>query len=71
MWSGVMSTAGRSFTGAAGEHAARAARLPLTPERLAMVGATLEGIYALIDLLDTVALGETPPATAFDPRWQV
>ena len=36
-----------------------------------MVGATLEGIYALIDLLDTVALGETPPATAFDPRWQV
>jgi hypothetical protein len=30
----------------------------------------LEGVYALIDLLDAVELGETPPATAFDARWE-
>lgn len=30
----------------------------------------LDGIYALIDHLDAVSLGETPPATAFNARWE-
>jgi hypothetical protein len=30
----------------------------------------LEGVYALIDMLDAVEHGETPPATAFDARWE-
>jgi len=65
-----MSTSARPFQGEAFEHACRTARLDLTAERRAVVGPTLEGIYALIDLLDAVELGETPPATAFDARWK-
>jgi hypothetical protein len=51
-------------------HASKTARLDLTAERLAAVGPFLEGIYALIDGLDDVEVGETPPATAFDARWE-
>ena len=51
------------------EQVARFARLPLPAERAPLVGGTLEAIYGLIDALDAVELGETPPATAFDPRW--
>ena len=64
-----MSSAPRPLSGEAAEHAARTARLPLSPERLQIVGPTAELVYMLIDLMDTVPLGETPPATAFDPRW--
>ena len=64
-----MSSAPRPFSGEAAAHAARAARLPLSPERLEIVGPTVELVYALIDRMDPVPLGETPPATAFDPRW--
>jgi hypothetical protein len=65
-----MGSAPRPFSGEAAAHAARAARLPLTPDRLEIVGPTTEMIYALIDLMDSVPLGETPPAIAFDPRWR-
>ena len=64
-----MSTAPRPLSGEAAEHAARIARLPLSPERLQIVGPTAELVYTLIDMMDAVPLGETPPATAFDPRW--
>jgi hypothetical protein len=52
------------------EHAARGARLEVTPDRLEAVRQVLEGTYAAIDRLDDVPLGETPPATAFDARWE-
>ena len=64
-----MPTSPRSFSGEALASALRTARLELTEERAALVGPTVEGIYALIDRLDDVPLGETPPATAFDARW--
>ncbi len=51
-------------------YAARVARLNLSADRLEVVGPALEGIYALIDTLDAFPLGETPPATAFDARWE-
>ncbi len=59
----------RSFSGEALTHALRTARLELDAERSALVGPTVEAIYALLDRLDDVPLGETPPATAFDARW--
>lgn len=65
-----MATAPRSFAGETVTHAARTARLELADDRAELVGRTAEGIYALIDRLDDVPLGETPPATAFDPRWE-
>ncbi|MGY1590576.1 hypothetical protein ACI79D_01235 [Geodermatophilus sp. SYSU D00708] len=60
----------RSFSAEATAHAARAARLDLAAERHEPVGAFLGEMYALIDRLDDVPLGETPPATAFDARWE-
>lgn len=47
-----------------------AARLDLDPDRHETVLASLSGVYQLLDSLDTVELGEVPPATAFDARWQ-
>jgi hypothetical protein len=60
----------RTFSAEATAHAARAARLDLAAERHGAVGAFLGEMYALIDRLDDVPLGEAPPATAFDPRWE-
>ena len=65
-----MPPAPRSFSGETLAAVLRTARLELTEERAALVGATAEGIYALIDRLGEVPLGETPPATSFDPRWE-
>ena len=65
-----MSTDARSFTNDQLMYAARAARLNLSADRLEVIGPALEGIYALIDTLDAFSLGETPPATAFDARWE-
>jgi hypothetical protein len=59
----------RSFSGDPIGHAARIARLDVTG-RENMLGPVVEGIYALIDQLDEVPLGETPPAIGFDPRWE-
>ena len=47
-----------------------AARLELTPERQAVVAPALDGILNLLDALDAVDLGETPPTNSFDPRWR-
>lgn len=60
----------RQFSGAALEQALQNARLEVPPDRAALVGATAEGLYAAIDGLDNLELGETPPATAFDARWE-
>jgi hypothetical protein len=60
----------RTFSAETTAHAARAARLDLAAERHEAVGAFLGEMYALIDRLDDVPLGETPPATAFDARWE-
>jgi len=60
----------RTFSGPALVSAADNARLTLSEERLAVVGPALTQIYGLIDALDSVDLGETPPATAFDARWE-
>jgi hypothetical protein len=49
---------------------ALAARLELGTDRHEPVGQALSEMYALIDRLDEVSLGETPPATAFDARWE-
>jgi hypothetical protein len=49
---------------------ARAARLELGVDRHEPVGQALAEMYALMDRLDEVPLGETPPATAFDARWE-
>lgn len=62
-----MATGPRPFAEAV-EPAVRLARLPLSAERRQIVGPTVEMIYMLIDTLDTVPLGEAPPATGFDPR---
>jgi hypothetical protein len=59
----------RAFTGDAIRHAAQIARLDIA-EREDMLGPVVTGIYALIDQLDAVPLGETPPAIGFDPRWE-
>ncbi|MGY1822425.1 hypothetical protein [Geodermatophilus sp. SYSU D00079] len=60
----------RSFSAEGTAHAARGARLDLAADRHEAVGAVLAEMYALIDRLDDVPLGETPPATAFDARWE-
>ncbi len=60
----------RAFPAEAMAHAARAARLELGVDRAEPVGRALAEMYAIIDRLDAVPLGETPPATAFDARWE-
>ncbi|WP_137123323.1 hypothetical protein [Segeticoccus rhizosphaerae] len=60
----------RTFDDRTLEHACRTARLELEPDRRANLGALMEAVYGLIDAMDVVDLAETPPATAFDPRWE-
>lgn len=49
---------------------ARAARLRLPTDRLPQVTALLAHVQAHLDRFDEVPLGETPPAAAFDARWE-
>jgi Asp-tRNA(Asn)/Glu-tRNA(Gln) amidotransferase C subunit len=65
-----MSTDAWSFTSDQLMYVARAARLNLSADHLEVIVPALEGIYALINTLDAFPLGETPPATAFDARWE-
>jgi Asp-tRNA(Asn)/Glu-tRNA(Gln) amidotransferase C subunit len=65
-----MITDSRRIVGESIEHLARVARLELAPDRMEIIGPVLKEVYALIDMLDDIPLGETPPATAFDPRWK-
>ena len=45
------------------------ARLDLSPERRAAAGPAVTMVLGLYDSLDEIAVGETPPAAAFDARW--
>jgi hypothetical protein len=47
------------------------ARLNVPEARQEPVRSALERIYALLDGLDAVPVGETPPASAYDARWEV
>ena len=60
----------RSFPGQVFDSAALVARLEIPEDRSESVRGALESAYGLIDKLDDLDLGETPPATAFDARWE-
>jgi hypothetical protein len=46
------------------------ARLDLPDARRAAAGPAVTMVLGLYDSLDEVAVGETPPASAFDARWE-
>ncbi|MGY1737318.1 hypothetical protein [Geodermatophilus sp. SYSU D00684] len=46
------------------------ARLDLSTERRAAAGPAVTMVHGLYDSLDQVPVGETPPAAAFDARWE-
>jgi Asp-tRNA(Asn)/Glu-tRNA(Gln) amidotransferase C subunit len=48
---------------------ARLAGLDVPPERAAALARELTEMYEDLDRLAAVPLDQTPPATAFDPRW--
>ena len=48
---------------------ARLAGIEVPPERAAALARELTEMYADLDRLAAVPLDQTPPATAFDPRW--
>jgi Asp-tRNA(Asn)/Glu-tRNA(Gln) amidotransferase C subunit len=50
--------------------AALTARLKVPEDRAETVLGALTSIYEVLDVLDTLPLGETGPATAFDARWE-
>jgi len=45
------------------------AELPLSPQRKEKLIETLPDLDQKVAKIRSVALGETPPATAFDARW--
>ncbi|HLR97001.1 MAG TPA: hypothetical protein VK053_20940 [Jiangellaceae bacterium] len=59
---------GRNLDSESLVHLTRAARLDLTPDHLGALAPAAQAIYTLIDQLDTVDPGETPPANVFDAR---
>lgn len=46
------------------------ARLELPPGRHETLTTALQGVFSLFDGLDQVEIGETPPANAYDARWE-
>lgn len=60
----------RSISPQALETASLTARLEIPENRAESVRTSLASVYELIDRLDDLDLGETPPATAFDARWE-
>lgn len=65
-----MSLGGRPEANAADvKKMAETARLPLSDERAAALAPVVSQIQALLDSLDGVSLGETPPSFAFKCRW--
>jgi len=49
---------------------AKAARLDLPEDRTRLLAETMDGIFQLLDSLDGVDLGETPPAFAYRAKWE-
>jgi hypothetical protein len=60
----------RTFPEPVFDSVAGVARLNVPAERSAAVRGCLESAYTLIDKLDELDLGETPPATAFACGWE-
>lgn len=52
------------------DHLLTYARLDLTAERKQGAAAGFAAVLALLDSLEGIELGETPPATAFDAGWE-
>lgn len=44
--------------------------LELSAERRTALAPALDEVLQQLDVLDTVDVGETPPAHVFDPRWK-
>lgn len=44
--------------------------MDLSEERSAVIAQVVDGVMGLIDTLDAIDVGETPPATAFGSRWE-
>lgn len=66
-----MSTTARQAVGdEAFDHLLALARLELPAERRAAAGPVVDMVMGLFDSLDEIEVGETPPATAFDARWE-
>jgi hypothetical protein len=51
------------------EAAAKLADMALDPARAAQLVPAMDGFYALMDVLHSTELGETPPAIAFHASW--
>ncbi len=49
---------------------AKFVKLDLSPERLPVLGPTLDAFMGQFDVLDEVDVGETPPTNSFDARWR-
>jgi hypothetical protein len=60
----------RTFDGDALDCALATARLDIPADRREAVRAAAESMYGVLDGLDALELGETPPATAFNARWE-
>ena len=48
----------------------QAARLDLPEDRTQLMAETMDEIFELLDTLDGVELGETPPAFAYRAKWE-
>lgn len=48
----------------------KVARLALAGDRPAVVAPALDGTLTLLDALDAIDIGETPPTNSFDARWR-
>lgn len=46
------------------------ARFELAPDRHDMVRDLLQTVAGVLDSLDAYPLGQTPPASAYDARWE-
>ena len=57
-------------TGQTLDEVTKLARLELTDERKAAVGPAIDMINGLVDQLDAITLGDVPPATGYDARWE-
>ena len=59
-----------SISGQPLDEVAKQARLELSDERKAAVGPALDMIHGLLDQLDRIELGDVPPASSFNARWE-
>jgi hypothetical protein len=65
-----MTTPARLYSADAVRVLAGLVGLSVPPDRAAPLADELTEMYADLDLLAAVPLDQTPPATAFDARWE-